>query len=158
MNVGIIGLGNPLRGDDAIGIVLLHRLQAKKKKTWRAFSFIDAGTGGLTILHDLSDFTHVLFIDAIDFQSTPGQHHVFSANDILTSPVLPTTVSTHEPDLFTVIRLSSQMGTLPKVVKIFGVQPATLDYRTGLSPQVTGQVEELTKTLVSLLDQLPRLH
>ena len=31
--IGIIGLGNPLRRDDGIGLVLLQRLQTQKKIT-----------------------------------------------------------------------------------------------------------------------------
>jgi len=158
MHVGVIGLGNPLRGDDGIGIVLLQRIQAKKKPAWREIEFIDGGTGGLSLVHDLARFTHVLIIDAIDFQGLPGEHHIFVASDFLSSRKPPQTLSTHEPGLAEVLRLAAQMNTLPGVVKIFGVQPASLTYKTGLSDSVTGQVDALTRSLSWLLDRLPRLR
>lgn len=158
MNVGIIGLGNPLRSDDGIGIVLLHRIQAKKKPAWHDFEFLDGGTGGLSLVHDLSRFTHVLLIDAIDFQGTPGQYHIFSANDLLQNSTPLNTFSTHEPGLLEVLRLADQMHTLPSIVKIFGVQPESFTYNKELSPRVMDQLGALTRNLAALLDQLPRLR
>lgn len=155
MNVGIIGLGNPLRGDDGIGIVLLSRLQAQEKPAWHDFEFLDGGTGGLSLVHDLARFTAVLLIDAVDFQGEPGQHRLFSAKDFLGS-MPPKTLSTHEPGLAEVLHLASEMHTLPDIVRIFGVQPASLTYETELSTPVMAQVDLLTRSLSSLLDQLPQ--
>lgn len=158
MRVGVIGLGNPLRGDDGIGIVLLHRLQAKKKPSWHEIEFVDGGTGGLSLVHDLARFTHVLIIDAVDFQGVPGEYHIFAATDFLGSNKPPKSVSTHEPGLAEVLRLASELHSLPGIVKVFGVQPAEMTYRSGLSTAVTVQVDLLARSLSSLLDQLPRLR
>ncbi len=156
MNVGIIGLGNPLRGDDGIGIVLLNRLQTLKKPAWRDFEFLDGGTGGLSLVHDLARYTHILIIDAVDFQGEPGRHHLFSAKDFLGCNMPPKTLSTHEPGLAEVLHLASEMHTLPDIVRIFGVQPASLTFDTDLSAPVIAQVDSLTRSLSSLLDQFPR--
>jgi hydrogenase maturation protease len=158
MHVGVIGLGNPLRGDDGIGIVLLHRLQAKRKPSWHEIEFVDGGTGGLSLVHDLARFTHVLLVDAVDFQGVPGDYHIFAASDFLGSSRPPKSLSTHEPGLAEVLHLAAQLHSLPGIVKVFGVQPADMTYRSGLSSAVTEQVDGLTRSLSSLLDQLPRLR
>ncbi len=158
MHVGVIGLGSPLRGDDGVGIVLLHRVQAKKKPAWQEIEFIDGGTGGLSLVHDLTRFTHVLIIDAVDFQGEPGEYHLFVASDFLASSTPPKTLSTHEPGLAEDLRLACQLHTLPGVVEIFGVQPENMAYKMGLSPAVSAQVDSLARSLSSLLNQLPRLR
>ena len=51
MKAGIIGVGNPLRRDDGIGIVLLEKLIEKKSDLPEGIEYIDGGTGGMNLLH-----------------------------------------------------------------------------------------------------------
>ena len=45
--IGIIGLGNPLRHDDGIGLLLLQHLQTQKKILPKNIEYIDDGTNGM---------------------------------------------------------------------------------------------------------------
>ncbi|MEJ2543110.1 MAG: hypothetical protein P8Y99_03500 [Calditrichaceae bacterium] len=62
--IAFIGLGNPLRGDDAAGLIFLNRLHAlnKFKEAW----FIEAGTNPENYLQQIVDCpaSLVVFIDA----------------------------------------------------------------------------------------------
>jgi hydrogenase maturation protease len=80
--IGIIGLGNPLRRDDGIGLLLLQHLQTQKKNLPKNIEYIDGGTSGMNLLHLLAQFDVVMLIDAVDFKGKPGDARVFSLNDI----------------------------------------------------------------------------
>jgi len=146
--IGIIGLGNPLRKDDGIGIVLLNMLQQQKKKLGKNIELIDGGIGGMNLLHVLARFDIVVLIDAVDFQGTPGESHVFTVAQ-LQSKKTPIRFSTHESDFLNVICLSKELNELPGKIIIFAVQPQDVSFGTELS-------EQLEKNLDGLLGSLQR--
>ena len=51
--IAVIGIGNPLRSDDGIGIVLIEKLIENKESFSKNVDFLDGGTGGFNLLHDL---------------------------------------------------------------------------------------------------------
>jgi hydrogenase maturation protease len=133
--IGIIGIGNLLRKDDGVGIVLLERLQKQKKELPKNIEFIDGGTGGMNLLHLLAQFDIVLLIDAVDFKARPGEARVFSLKDIQ-SQKKPVMMSTHDPDFLNLLRLSQELKELPETLVIFGVQPRDVSYGMGLSKEI----------------------
>jgi hydrogenase maturation protease len=133
--IGIIGIGNLLRKDDGVGIVLLERLQKQKKELPKNIEFIDGGTGGMNLLHLLAQFDIVLLIDAVDFKARPGQARVFSLKDIQ-SQKKPVMMSTHDSDFLNLLRLSQELKELPETLVIFGVQPRDISHGMGLSKEI----------------------
>jgi len=133
--IGIIGLGNPLRHDDGIGLVLLQHLQTKKKNLPKNIEYIDGGTGGMKLLHLLAEFDAVLLIDAVDFKGKPSDARVFSLKDIQ-SQKKPMILSTHDSDFLNIIRLSKELKELPETLVIFGVQPQDVSHGVGLSKEM----------------------
>ena len=98
----IIGIGNPLRRDDAIGIILLEKLVEKKDDLPDNIELIDGGTGGMNLLHILSCFDKVLIVDAVDFKGSVGEVKLFKAEDAI-SEKTSIGFSTHETDFFKII-------------------------------------------------------
>src|SRR4030042_2897768 len=60
--VVVLGLGNPLMGDEGIGVYLVERLMESADE-YPSVDFIDAGTGGLSILHHIEDRRKAIIID-----------------------------------------------------------------------------------------------
>lgn len=150
----VVGLGNPLRADDGVGLVLLERLQTLSKPSWSAVRFVDAGTGGLSLLHLFSEHDRVVIIDAADFKGRAGDARVVSAEEVLDHPQQLQVRLTHEPGLVEALRLAKNLGSLPSDITIFAVQPKDLSYRQGLSPRLTERLEALLGALVPLVDRL----
>ena len=144
--IGIIGLGNPLRHDDGIGLVLLRYLQEHKKKLSRTIELIDGGTSGMNLLHILEKYETIILIDAVDFKGIPGEIKKFSVDEIK-SQKIPILLSTHETDFLTVFSLATQLGKTPTDLEIFGIQPKNISPGIGLSP-------ELQKVLRLLQNQI----
>src|SRR5690242_509820 len=66
----VIGLGNPLMGDDGLGIAVAQRLSG-----WELpedVQVVDGGTWGLNLLPVIEDAGRVILVDAIDVGAAPG--------------------------------------------------------------------------------------
>jgi hydrogenase maturation protease len=156
-HIGIIGLGNPLRHDDGIGLILLDRLKKDKKQFRQKTNYIDGGTSGMNLLHVLSRFDVVFIIDAVDFKGKPGDTRLFSLEQIQ-SEKQPVPFSTHESDFTRVIALSKQLDELPERLVVFGVQPYVVSQGTGLSKQLLSRLDEvysdLKKEITTFIDNM----
>jgi hydrogenase maturation protease len=160
-HIGIIGLGNPLRHDDGIGLELLRCLEKHKSEFSRNIEYIDGGIGGVNLLHLFPRFSLVLLIDAVDFKGKPGETHVFTLHDLLykKTPVLTTS---HETDFLNIITLSRELNELPRDLFVFGVQPSDVSFGRGLSevlqPLVQGLCEKLCEELHIILTKHGKNH
>ena len=146
MKAGIIGLGNPLRRDDGIGIVLLEKLIEKKSDLPEGIEYIDGGTGGMNLLHILALFDVALIIDAVNLNGKPGESKLFKSEDVC-SKKSSINISTHESDVLKIINLSKELGEIPDELFIFGVQPKDTSQGDGLSSELQQSVESLTSNL-----------
>jgi hydrogenase maturation protease len=142
--IGVIGLGNPLRRDDSIGLILLDYLQRQTKEFKEKITFVDGGTGGMTLLHLLPRFDIVLLIDAVDFKGRPGEVRVFTFEQVQSNKP-PIVLSTHETDFLKVLSLSKDLHELPQKLLIFGVQPYDLSHGTGLSEKIISHLDGLKR-------------
>ncbi|MDO3377755.1 hydrogenase maturation protease [Geoalkalibacter halelectricus] len=134
----ILGLGNPLMGDDGVGIVAVERLAALDLPP--GVEVVDGGTGGLTLLHLMEGAARVIFVDAVDMGRAPGAIACFDLNrvDVAEQGAL----SLHETGLPQVLALGRELGVLPRVI-LYGVQPACVAPGTRLSPNVKDALPEL---------------
>jgi hydrogenase maturation protease len=146
MKAGIIGVGNPLRRDDGIGIILLEKLIEKKDDLPQDIEYIDGGTGGVNLLHILALFDVALIIDAVNLNGKPGESKLFKSEDVC-SKKSSINISTHESDVLKIINLSKELGEIPDELFIFGVQPKDTSQGDGLSSELQQSVESLTLSL-----------
>ena len=149
----VIGIGNPLRKDDGIGIVLLKKLIQNKKTLPKNIEFIDGGTGGMNILHILPKYDTVVFIDAVQLNAAPGSYSFFSADEIKEDKKTDL-FSTHADQLPQVIKLSRQLKELPKQLYIFGIQPKDISFGADLSNILQNNIETL---FVKLTNEIKRI-
>lgn len=146
MKAGIIGVGNPLRRDDGIGIVLLEKLIEKKSDLPEGIEYIDGGTGGMNLLHILALFDVALIIDAVNLNGKSGESKLFKSEDVC-SKKSSINISTHESDILKIINLSKELGEIPDELFIFGIQPKDTSQGDDLSPELQKAVAALTLNL-----------
>lgn len=120
--IGVIGIGNPLRADDGIGIRLLEEIIERKKEFSKNIDFIDGGTGGISILPIFSNYDVIVIVDAVNFGEKPGEFKWFKASDVKSDKRL-LEFTTHGNDFLKVIELSKSISKKPKTFFIFGIQP-----------------------------------
>ena len=146
MKLGVIGLGNTLRGDDAIGIVIIEEL--KKYKFDNDIELIDGGEGGFNILHYLMRFKKVLIIDAVDFGGNVGETKVFNINDTFFENLH---LSTHDINICKIADILRILGEIPEIF-IFGIQPKNMNYVEGLSSDIN--VKKITDEAYRIIRNL----
>ncbi len=136
----IIGVGNPLMGDDGLGTLAAQRLAAL---AWPVgVEVLDGGTGGLALYELLAGARGVILLDAVAMGAAPGTLRRFTGEELERLPADPTGLSLHGCGLAGVLALARELGQLPPLV-LFGVEPARVDLGLGLSPSVAAALEEL---------------
>lgn len=144
----VIGLGNPIMGDDGIGLVALERL----REQWEipvAVELVDGGTWGLTLLPLIESAERVLFLDAIRTGRPVGTPVVLVGEAIPRQASLK--VSQHQIDLRDVLAVAEFRGTLPPQMVAVGLEPATFELGDPMTPAVEQNVGRVVELAVEQL-------
>ncbi|HEV2670500.1 MAG TPA: HyaD/HybD family hydrogenase maturation endopeptidase [Gemmatimonadales bacterium] len=146
--VVVIGLGNPLMGDDGLGIAVLERLRARYALP-PAIELVDGGTWGLNLLPVIEDAAALILIDAIDAGVAPGT--AVRIERAFLPRYLATKISPHQVDLRDVLALAELRGTLPADTVAIGLQPQTVALGDALSPLLSRELDAVTATVLEEL-------
>ena len=139
-DVVVIGLGNVLLSDEGIGVHLVRRLSEQQSK-FPQVDFIDAGTGGMTLLHLIANRKKAVIIDCAKMGTEPGTIRRFAADEVLSVKKL-SHYSLHEADILRVINLSKQLGECPRKIVFFGIEPAMLEPGQNLSQTLSDKIDD----------------
>jgi len=138
----IIGIGNPLRSDDSIGIQVVQSLQGK---TSEYVYLIESETVPESYMQQIIDLspTHILMIDAAFLNLEAGSMRFMTS--IKTTGA---SISTH----FLPIRLFWQYisETAKSKIAIILIQPQNVDFGEELSAEAKTTLKNLTKILLSI--------
>lgn len=119
----VIGIGNPLKGDDNIGNLVVDELKKKVKN--KNILFIRAETNPENFIGKIKSFkpNSIYFIDAVEFDGNLGEVKVFDINDILNK-----NLSTHEIS----VKVFNDFFPDAKIF-VIGVKSEKIEYDDGLS-------------------------
>jgi hydrogenase maturation protease len=144
----LLGLGNPLMGDDGLGLAALERLE----RDWSLPSevrLIDGGTLGLSLLPLLEAAGDVVILDAIDSGGRPGDLVVLEREALPMS--LAQGVSVHEDGLAQLLAVSDLRATLPERLVAIGLQPGRVAMGAPLSDEVERGLDGLVQAALARL-------
>ncbi len=144
-SVVVLGLGNPLMADEGIGVYLIERLR-ESASAYPAVDFIDAGTGGLSILYLIEGRRKAIVIDCAFMDEPPGTIRRFTPDQVQSTKVLAHQ-SLHEADLMQIIALAGELGQAPGAIVIFGIQPQRVEPGLGLSRTLTERIDDYLSTI-----------
>ena len=140
----VLGLGNVLHADDGAGVQAVRRLR-EDARVPADVSLIEGGTLGLELLAYVWECSRLIVIDAVDLGCDPGTVVRMSGQELNS---LPGNSSVHQlgvSDLLVALRVLAQRQ--PEVV-LLGVQPATTDWSTELSPAVAKAMQLLIDSAI----------
>lgn len=144
----ILGLGNPLRGDDGVGV---HLAQSLAQQTLPDdIEVVDGGTQGLGLIPLLEGRQRVILVDAADIGRTPGEFRRFTLQEAVLAGD-DRHIAIHAAGLKDALLLATTLKILPNQVVIFGVQPATMDWNSALSPLVEAALPDLMAAVLTEL-------
>ena len=144
----ILGLGNPILGDDGVGIAIARKI----KEGWPAdpsTDIIEASLAGRFLLDLITGYQTVIVADAIitDEQSQAGLVYTISVED-LGAVVNP--YASHALDLRTTVELGKQLGyEMPDTIRIYAVEiKENTVFREALSPEVEATVVPVSRKIM----------
>jgi hydrogenase maturation protease len=133
----VIGLGNPDRGDDAVGLHVVRRLAARALPS---VEVAEAGGDALALLDRWDGAAAVVLVDAAAPLAEPGRIHRLDP----TAQPLPREIalgSTHAFGLADTVELARTIGRLPARLTIYAIEAASFTAGAPLSPAVAAAVE-----------------
>lgn len=139
----IIGIGNLLKSDDGLGVVIVNELQGK---TTENVLLIDCGTVPETYVGPVRKFnpSHVLMMDAAELSSKPG-----TVRFVFPDEIQGLSISTHTLPL-NVFADYLKKETNTKIA-LLAVQPKNLDFGESLSSEVLFAVKSLSNTILDVI-------
>jgi hydrogenase maturation protease len=151
MKTLILGLGNPLLGDDGVGWRVVEQVQQRIAPSIAEIDY-HAG-GGLALMERLIGYDRVLIVDALTTgQRATGAIDCFRLNDL--PPYAASHLSSaHETDLQTALAVGKQMGAiLPGEILIIGIEANQVyDFSETLSPAVAEAVAPAARAILAYL-------
>jgi len=146
----VIGLGNPILGDDGVGWRVAEAVRALKPGVE-----VDClALGGLSLMERLIGYKRVIIVDAL--QTREGQ-----VGDVTVLPLqaLPDysaghTTAAHDTSLQTALRLGQSMGAeLPEEIVVVGVEARRVyEFSDELSPAVAAAIPEATQAVLDVIE------
>ncbi|HPS55372.1 MAG TPA: hydrogenase maturation protease [Sedimentisphaerales bacterium] len=141
----VAGLGNPLMGDEGIGNYLITKLEGLSER-WPLAEFIDAGTGGMSLLHIIAGWPKVIFVDCAFMRCPPGAMKKFTPDQVQSVKTLAHQ-SLHEADILKVIELSAQLEQSHQEIVFFGIEPEKVELKQALSESLSAHTDNYIKTI-----------
>jgi len=137
--VVVVGIGNPLKGDDAVGLAVIDHLEQREMDDVllvRAESAPENFTGPIRSYEP----THVLMVDSAELDAPPGMTRIVPVDAILGNRI-----STHTSSLGILIRFLER--TTSSRVTLIGVQPLSMEFGSGLSPVAKAASREVADAI-----------
>jgi len=141
--VAVLGVGNPIRGDDGVGVHILQLLESMDLKDTLLLNtetVPEAFTGKVTAYEP----THVLLLDAANFRAAPGEMRLIDSKNIGGQAL-----STHSLPL--TIFITYIENSLEAKVLLLGVQPRVIDFGAEMTPEVKKAAEKASTMIKEIL-------
>lgn len=145
---GILGLGNLMRTDDAVGMLALQHLAADPRLP-AGVPVIEGGVLGMDLIGRLDGLTHIVALDAVDFGGQPGALARFSGAQLDKLPIAKSVHLLGFSDLLGALRL---LDSSPTEVVLIGVQPDSTEWGTELTPPVAEALPALIEATFRQLE------
>jgi len=149
MKTLVLGLGNPILSDDAVGLRIAQGL----KQETPAQDVIGTSEAGLALLDYAVGYDRLVIIDSIMTEKgRPGELYRLELEDLKPGTSLP---SSHGVDIATVFTLGEKLGyPVPRQIAIYAVEIAD---NTTFAEKCTREVEERIPFIVRQIAEEERL-
>ncbi|MDR0482101.1 MAG: hydrogenase maturation protease [Cellulomonadaceae bacterium] len=144
--VTVLGVGNPIMGDDGVGVELLARLE--KSLPDERVEYVYGGISGMDLVPVVQDATRLLVLDAIA-GTTPGEVRTVQGDQI--PRLLAAKLSPHQVGLLDLLAAARLLGNEPEEIVVVGVTPECVDISVGLSAPVEAALDEAVRQATAVI-------
>jgi hydrogenase maturation protease len=148
--VRVLGLGNVLMGDDALGPWVIHRLEATVTFPPEV-EVVDVGTPGLDLVPYVSGPCGIILVDTVHSKgAAPGDIRKYDRDALVKFGPKPR-LSPHDPGVTEAILAVEMAGDPPAYVTLVGVVPDSVKAGVGLTPALQDAVVRAADAIVAEL-------
>jgi hydrogenase maturation protease len=144
----VIGVGNPYRRDDAVGLIVARTL---REKNLDGVKVLEMSGEGAALIEAWQNAERVIVIDAVCSGAAPGTIFRFEAHR-RSIPTRFFRYSTHNLGLAEAIELARSLGQLPKELIVYGIEGRDFTVGEGLSPEVAHAASQVLERILSELE------
>ncbi|MBK7318411.1 MAG: hydrogenase maturation protease [Anaerolineales bacterium] len=153
MKTLVVGLGNPILGDDGVG----WKVAEEVKKQLSTDSHVDVeclSLGGISLMEHLIGYPKAILVDAFALDEPVGSILILKLDDLPNYSAYHTT-SAHDTSLQNAIELGKSMGApLPDEITVVGIATKRVyHFSEKLSPPVKESVPLAAKFVLELIKQ-----
>lgn len=155
--IKILGIGNPLFGDDGAGIYVVRKIKSFSSLNF-LFDTEEIEFGGLRLIDFLQGYSVGIIVDTIHTEKYPtGYIHKMSIDDLNSAAHL---LSFHDVDLMTVISFAGEMGiSLPEKILIYAIEIKPIfEFSEKLSEPIKIAIEKCAEMILNDIEQLEFSH
>ena len=152
----VLGLGNRLETDEALGALVIERLEADPSLLGNvpepgSVSLVDGGTVGLGLLPLLMDLDGLVVVDAITAQTEPGTLIDMDGAALIRHDLV---MSVHDLGAGELLGALHVLDAWPKRVRVIGLEPKAIELGLELTEPVAAGVPGLIRAVEAYLAAL----
>jgi hydrogenase maturation protease len=147
----IVGLGNPILGDDRVGWAVVEEVEKRIDITGVDFAYLSVG--GIRLMEYLVGYDIVILVDAILTKTgKPGAVYCFPLDE-LPDPTAGHTTSVHDTSLPTALEMGKLMDVhLPDEVQVIAIESKNvLDFTEQLTEDVESSIPIAVEKVLEVL-------
>jgi hydrogenase maturation protease len=142
----IMGVGNELRNDDRVGLVLARSLPPEQLTGVRV---VTVGGDITAWYRHWAGARTVILMDAVVTGAAAGTLHLYTLTGGVSQ--LPRSASTHGLGLGHIVELARKLNRLPSKLIIVGIEGADFGFGTTLSPPVQAALPDARAVILEAL-------
>jgi hydrogenase maturation protease len=146
ISVAVLGLGNPVLGDDGVGLHVAEEFERLLREGPVAgVTVLTSTRAGFDLINLLTGFSHAIIIDCLELpEPVPGRIRLLDLNSLSGSARL---VGVHDISVADAFELAAILGTgMPGTVEIYAVEGGdTQTISEEMTPAVTAAVAPLAR-------------
>jgi hydrogenase maturation protease len=153
MKTLVIGLGNPILGDDGVGWKVAEEVR-KKTPADLCVDVECLSLGGISLMEHLIGYPRAILVDAFALDDPIGSILILKLDDLPNYSAYHTT-SAHDTSLQNAIAMGKSLGAkLPNEVMVVGIATKRIhEFSEELSPPVAESVPLAAKFVLELIEE-----
>ncbi len=149
MRILVLGVGNVLLTDEAIGVRIVEALEQRYDLP-EDVEVLDGGTAGMELLEVMADRDHLIIADAVvSKKRTPGTIMILRDEEVPT--LFTNKISPHQLGLADVLSALRFTGEVPRKLTLVGVIPESLEPHIGMTATIEAMVEPALQEVLAAL-------
>ncbi|MGF6812950.1 hydrogenase maturation protease [Paraburkholderia sp. Clong3] len=146
----VVGMGNPDRGDDGVGALVVRSIAGRLPAD---VSLVVRSGDALSLIEDWAGFDALVCVDAAAPEATPGRIlRIDLASEQLVREM--SFASSHAFGVAEAIELARTLGLAPREMVVYAIEGVCFDRGAPVTPEVAAAVDEVAGRVVAEVERL----